>query len=90
MSAAYLATPKVRHLAVWTADLPSNSDVGHRWRPMCGRRPRGLLVSPNVISVPEWLSPEWREQVTDVLRRPVCKDCAREARSAYELAGGAS
>ena len=89
--AAYAATRKVRHIAVWTADDAKPGDAGHRWRSLCGRRTaEAQIFTADVAALPDWLAPEWREQLTKAAQRPVCKDCTSTAREAYTLtAGGA-
>jgi hypothetical protein len=62
---AYHVTKDVRHLSVWTADCPSETQ--RRYRPVCGAAISGRLESTNVF-------------VGDAaceyaFRRPICKRC---------------
>lgn len=88
---AYLATPAVRHLAIWTATNARPDDISHDWRPLCGRRGPNptwpTLWFPEVS--PADLDPQWRKRFEAAMRKPVCKDCIHVAHEAYTLAGGA-
>lgn len=86
-SAAYIATSKVRHIAVWTATNARPDDISHDWRPLCGRRGPDVtwpsLWSPNVS--PADLDPQWRKRFEAAMRRPVCKDCTTVVDAASAL-----
>ncbi|MGN6245150.1 MAG: hypothetical protein ACTHQ3_15970 [Motilibacteraceae bacterium] len=84
MSAAYLATPKVRHLAVWTADFDRRGFGG--FRPICGLpRPKRSLPIWADFDI-DLYSPDWRRRVEAGLRRPICKCCAKSLHSLLGLA----
>lgn len=88
-SVAYIATPKVRHLAAWTADDISRDDIGRNYRVLCGRHSHGLLITPDVATLPEWLDPAWSRRFEAAMRRPLCKGCVAVLQSLTDLGGGA-
>lgn len=72
MSAAFIPTAKVRHLAVFSQ--PARNF--YAWTPLCGARnaPAGDLVWPGDIN-PALLAAVYRRRYAAAMRRPVCKRC---------------
>jgi hypothetical protein len=78
MSAAYVVTKDVRHLAAWT----QNRETAYRqgsYRPICGGKVR------------DWKStvyPRWDDdgpELTKALRKPVCRKCLETLAELVEL-----
>ena len=87
MSAGFVLTQDVKHLATWTQehnDPPRRYPAG-RFRPICG----GKLRDPQSLVFPEsdWEDPEMIERAS---KKPLCKYCRKTLDALIEIAGGAS
>ena len=91
MSAAlYMPSPRVRHIAAWTAD--EHTLLG-RHRPICGQeRPASTPLLLQSRDEEEGLldrgnsNPEWERRVRAAFRKPVCRRCIKVAGAIAHLA----
>lgn len=78
MTALFIATPKVRHLAVWTPDSPAAPAIGSS-RAICGTPiwiGTALQFNARDLDIDRaFWTPEWVRRMDTAMRRPVCKRC---------------
>ncbi len=88
MTAAYIGTPKVRHLAAYVRTDPLQP-FGD-WRAICGERPGSdqwrRIWGSYTVADPSALSPVARRSFDAAMRKPVCKLCSAVADSLTGLA----
>ena len=87
MSAAYVLTKDVKHLATWTQDREQFGGWARGdYRPICGGKVRNPMET---FFIPSGYQYEDSKFVARAERLPVCRLCAKVLVALNEAAGGA-